>query len=170
PFASALAGAVHKKILRTEFRVRNRGGGTVLIKNRSKLRISLVARTALLSVSYLALATASSIDARAQSSSPAQQAPEAQPNTPSSSPPAPPQQAPTTQSDPTPAPSGQQPPAAEPGEAPLPPVTVLPPRQKPQSKTTEGSQQSSVQPTARRPARPTNATPVAMSPIAVQAA
>src|SRR5262249_24926399 len=71
---------------------------------------------------------------------------------------------------PAPAPPGRQPPAAEPGEAPLPPITVLPPRQKPQSNTTEGSQQSSVRPTTRRPAKPTGATPVAMSPIAIQAA
>jgi catecholate siderophore receptor len=140
----------------------------MLIKNRSKLRVRVVARTALLSVSYLALATAGSIEVRAQSSSPAQQAPEAQPNTPSSSPTPPSGQTPATQPDA--APARQQPPAAEPGEAPLPPVTVLPPRQKPQSKTTEGSQQSSVRPTTRRPARPTNATPVAMSPVAVQAA
>jgi catecholate siderophore receptor len=136
-------------------------------KNQSNQRASIVAKTALLSVSYLALAVAGAIEVRAQALPPTQQAPESRPDVPSSTPAAPGEQAPSTQPQATP--STPAPPATEP-EAPLPPVSVYPPRRKPQSKTTESSQQSSTQPTARRPAKPTGATPIAMSPIAIQAA
>jgi catecholate siderophore receptor len=144
------------------------------IKNRSNQRIAVVAKTALLSVSYLALATAGPIELRAQTSSPAQQAPAAPSEAPPPPPATPAQEAPASQpatpSSPAAAPASK-PSSGEPGEAPLPPVTVYPPRQKPKSRTTEqASGQNAAQPTTRRPAKPTGATPIAMSPIAVQAA
>src|SRR3984893_16836203 len=168
-FVSDVVGGAFQQILRWE-RVGDEIavlGAIMATKNQSNQRAGIVAKTALLSVSYLALAVAGAIEVRAQALPPAQQAPESRPDVPSSTPAAPAEQAPSTQPQATP--STPAPPATEP-EASLPPVSVYPPRRKPQSKTTESSQQSSTQPTARRPAKPTGATPIAMSPIAIQAA
>ena len=135
-FVSDLVGGAFQQILRWE-RVGDEIavlGAIVATKNQSNQRAGIVAKTALLSVSYLALAVAGAIEVRAQALPPAQQAPENRPDVPSSTPAAPAEQAPSTQPQATP--STPAPPATEP-EDPLPPVSVYPPRQKPQSKTSK---------------------------------
>jgi len=129
-------------------------------------RIKAVTKTVLLSVSYIALAAAGANEVRAQASPPIEQAPVAQPVSPS--PPATPtQQAPSTQPDASPSPpvtSAQQPSADQPNAAPLSQVTVNPAPRRPQRQSIVRAQPPSAPPPSAPPpsaiqlAWPTSAT------------
>jgi catecholate siderophore receptor len=118
---------------------------------RSHYRIKAVTKLALLSVSYLALAAASANDVLAQTP-PAEQG-ATQSDEPPSPPGTPAPDAPTTQPDASPSPV--TPAQQQPNVAPLPQVTVEPPRQRPRTPSTvQTAQVSAPQPSAPPPSAP----------------
>jgi catecholate siderophore receptor len=115
-----------------------------------------VKSVALLSVSCIALVAASAGGAWAQTP----QQPETQSQVPSVAPPASEEQAPASRPEATPSPSTtptpaptQEAPASQPGEAPLPPVTIYPPRVKPQPPVVQSREAQSA-PAPVSPPRP----------------